>query len=181
MLLESLVIGISSFLLALEPNNERIEGSFLKTVLIKSIPNALVMFVPVLVIMLLSGTNFIIMSDVMRNSIAMIAVTIVGFINLISLCRPFTKWRVGVCSIVGVGLVLISLITVFSETFLPILPPDVLGILPAFENPIVLLGMIGMSVSLALLLQIFLPDIERIVYKIINNVEAKKSAKKSSK
>lgn len=181
MLLEMFVIGIASFMLALEPNNNRIEGSFLKTVLIKSIPNALVMFVPVLIIMLIHQIGFLSMTDTMRNSIAMISVTIVGFINLLSLCRPFTKWRVGVCSIVGAGLIIVSAVTIFLGNILPILPPDMLGFLPAFENLTLLFSMLGMSVSLALLLQLFLPDIEKVVYKAVNKIEEKKKAKKTAK
>ncbi len=181
MLLEMFVIGIASFMLALEPNNNRIEGSFLKTVLIKSIPNALVMFVPVLIIMLIHQIGFLSMTDTMRNSIAMISVTVVGFINLLSLCRPFTKWRVGVCSIVGAGIIIVSVVTIFLGNILPILPPDMLGFLPAFENLTLLFSMLGMSVSLALLLQLFLPDIEKLVYKAVNKIEAKKKVKKAAK
>ena len=177
MLIEMFVIGIASFMLALEPNNNRIEGSFLRTVLIKSIPNAIVMFVPVLVIMLIGQIGFVTMSDIARNSIAMIVVTVVGFINLISLCRPFTKWRVGVCSIVGAGLVLVSLISVYLGYIVPGLPIDFLHLIPAFENLTLVFSMLGMSISLALLLHLFLPDIEKIVHKVIDKVEARKNAK----
>ena len=170
MLLEMFVIGVASFLLALEPNNKRIEGSFLRTVLIRSIPNAMVMFIPVLLLMLLDKFDFIAITDVSRNSIAMIIVTLVGLINLISLCRPFTKWRVGVCAIVGGGLVAVSLVSIF-------LLGDMLFFLPAFENPLFLLGMVGVSLSLALLLQLFLPNMEKAVNKIVGKIENKKRAK----
>lgn len=173
LLLEMFVIGISSFLLALEPNNKRIEGSFLKTVLTRSIPNALVMFVPVLVIMLAGEVGFITVTDAMRNSLAMVAVTLVGLINLISLCRPFTKWRAWVCGAVSLGIIAVSLISVYLGNFLPAIPVDFLHLLPAFESPVLFLGMIGMSVSLALLLQLFLPDIETIVNKIVDKINKK--------
>ena len=177
MLIEMFVIGIASFMLALEPNNNRIEGSFLRTVLIKSIPNALVMFIPVLVIILIGQIGVVAMSDITRNSIAMIAVTVVGFINLLSLCRPFTKWRIGVSSIVGAGIILVSLISIYLGYIVPGLPIDFLHIIPAFENLTLIFSMLGMSVSLALLLHLFLPDIEKLVHKVIDKVEAKKHAK----
>ena len=174
MLLEMFVIGIASFMLALEPNNKRIEGSFMQTVLVKSIPNALVMFIPVLIIMFIHQIEFVTMSDVMRNSIAMVAVTVVAFINLIALCRPFTKWRAGVCTIVGVGIVIVSFISIYLGYIIPTLPVDFLHLLPAFENLTLFFSMIGMSVSLALLLQLFLPDIENLVNKAVNKFDEKR-------
>ncbi len=177
MLLEMFVIGVASFMLALEPNNNRIEGSFMQTVLVKSIPNALVMFVPVLIIMLIDQIGFVTMTDAMRNSIAMVVVTVVGFINLLSLCRPFTKWRAGVCTIVGAGIVIVSLISVYIGYIIPKLPVDFLHLLPAFENLTLFFSMLGMSISLALLLHLFLPDIERLVYKAANKVDSKIKSK----
>nr|MBE6544519.1 HAD family hydrolase [Oscillospiraceae bacterium] len=171
MLLEMFIIGGASFLLALEPNNKRIEGSFLRTVMIRSIPNAMVMFIPVLLLMLLHRFGLIDISDLSRNSIAMIIVTLVGFINLLSLCRPFTKWRVGVCLIVGVGLLSVSLVSIF-------LLRDLLFFLPAFDNLILLLGMIGISISLALILQLFLPNMEAWVNKMAGKIENRKRNKK---
>ena len=167
MLLEMFVIGGASFLLALEPNNKRIEGSFMRTVLVRSIPNALVMFVPVLLLMLLDRFKLVSISDMSRNSLAMIMVTLVGFINLVSICRPFTKWRVGVCSIVGAGIVGVAAVSIFALN-------DMLSFLPVFENPVFSLGMIGVSISLALLLQLFLPKMEQTVNKIAKNIKIKK-------
>ena len=92
MLLELCVIGIASVLLALEPNNERIEGSFIRTVLKNNIPNAIGMIVPVFVVVLL-GSCGIFDSMAQRNVLAMIAVTLAGLANLWMLCIPYTKWR----------------------------------------------------------------------------------------
>ena len=171
MLLELFVIGIASVLLALEPNNKRIEGSFLKTVLVKSIPNALVMFIPVLMIMLFGSA----IPALTRNSVAMIVVTVVGFINLVFICRPFTKWRLGVVGIIAGGLILIVPLSIYIGYLLPILPPDVLGFLPALENPAFLLGMLGVGIALAFLLQIFRPAAERAIFSVIDKIENRKA------
>lgn len=170
MLLEMFVIGVASFMLALEPNYERIKGSFLKTVLIRSIPNALVMFIPVLLLMLLDGFGIITVSDAARNSIAMIIVTLVGYVNLISLCRPFTKWRVGVCAIVGVGIIAVGAFTLFFMN-------DMLYFIPAIEKPMVLVGMSGVALSLSLLLQLFLPNMENGVNKVVDLIEEKRKTR----
>ena len=53
--ISSITIGIPSFILALEPNNERISGSFLANVLKKSFPSALTMILGVLFLTLFKG------------------------------------------------------------------------------------------------------------------------------
>ena len=156
-LLELLVIGIASVLLALEPNNKRIEGSFIKTVLVKSAPSAVVMFLPVLGILLahmfLGGV-----SDACRNSVAMIAVTLIGYVNLFAICRPFTKWRAAVVAIIGGALLL--------SVPLGLLLGDMFGFLAAFENLGFFLGMTAAGIALSLLLQLFRTPIERFLFKI---------------
>ena len=171
MMLEMFVIGVASFLLALEPNNKRIKGSFLRSVLIRSVPLALVMFIPVLTLMLLDRFKIVTISDASRNAVAMIMVTLVGFINLISICRPFTKWRAGVCCIVGAGILGVAAISIFALN-------DMLVFLPALDRPIFLFGMIGLSISLAFLLQLFLPTMERWVENLAEKLEENKKQKK---
>jgi cation-transporting ATPase E len=109
--LELFIIGLSSILLALEPNDKRIRGSFLKTVVIKSVPNALAMFIPVIVIMAIEKSSSLSLDC--RNAIAMCVVTAVGYLNLIHICRPFTKWRAGVVISIGALLAAIIPTTIF--------------------------------------------------------------------
>lgn len=165
LLLELFVIGISSVLLAIEPNNKRIEGTFLKRVLIKSVPNALVMFGPILILLLAREESFGI-DTVTRNAVASIAVTLVGLINLIALCRPFNKWRLGVCGII-VGGIAVAVGINF------ILGDKILGLLPAFDNPMFFFGIIGIAVSMALILHLFVGYIERGVDLLVTKIENK--------
>ncbi len=153
MLLEMFVIGISSFLLAIEPNYERVEGSFISTVIIKSIPNALVLFIPTLLILILGGVNTT-LSDNTLNAVATVVATAIGFVNLLALCRPFTKWRAGVCIFVGAGIVVTALVSIFAGYIIPFIPKDVLGLRPAVHNLVFLLGMLGFGASLAGILHI---------------------------
>lgn len=111
LMLELFIIGLGSVLLALEPNDKRIRGSFLKTVIIKSLPNALAMFIPVMLLILLEKTTAISLNA--RNSIAMAIVTAIGFLNLASVCRPFTKWRIMVISTVGALLAITVPVSIF--------------------------------------------------------------------
>ena len=164
-LLEMFVIGIASVLLALEPNNKRIEGSFIKTVLVKSAPSAIVMFLPVLGVllayMLLGGISL-----ECRNSVAMLAVTLIGYVNLFAICRPFTKWRVAVVSIIGAALAI--------SVPLGLLLDDMFGFIPATENYGFFLGMTVAGLALSLLLQLFRAPIEAFLFKI---TEKKRKAK----
>ena len=165
LLIELFVIGISSVLLALEPNNNRIEGTFLKRVLIKSVPNALVMFLPIFVLLMINPSSFAI-SMSSRNAVASIAVTLVGFINLVALCRPFNKWRLGVCLAVGGGIVLTVGVNL-------LIGDAVLGLIPAYDNPLFFFGIIGIAVSIALIMHMFVKHIERGVNALVTKVEKK--------
>lgn len=92
-LLEVFVIGIPSFILALEPNSRKIEGQFISTVLKKAIPSALVIFVNVAVIMLLG--KFAILTPDETSTLAILALTMTGFLNLVRLCFPLNALRAG--------------------------------------------------------------------------------------
>ena len=182
LLIEMFVIGISSVLLALEPNNNRIEGSFLKSVLVRSAPLSFVMFIPVLIVMIM-GMFDLGISHECRNSTVMLVLTVVGYINLIAICKPFTKWRTGVCALVGAGLVLVGVFSVFLGDIIPatvaILGNDPLGILPAFENPLFFFGMLGIGVSLAVLLQLFRSSMEKGIFSLIDKIGEKLSKSKA--
>ena len=96
-LLEMFVIGASSVLLALEPNNERIEGSFIKTVLKASLPNGIALLLPTLAIVVLNACGVFATAE-LGNTLAMIAVLGAGLVNLWVLAFPYTKWRLTVCA-----------------------------------------------------------------------------------
>ena len=90
LLLEVLVIGVPSFCLALQPNNERIKGKFLTNLLSKSLPGALILFISVIACYLFDlsiGTNgeFVTM--------AALSLTFVGLLVLYRLCKPFDIFR----------------------------------------------------------------------------------------
>lgn len=177
MLLEMFVIGLASFMLALEPNDKRIEGHFLRSVIVKSVPYALVMFVPVLILMLLNRFGIIGMSEEVRNSTAMLVTTLVGLINLLALCRPYTKWRAGVCTLVSAGIAIVGIASIYLNIILPIIPYDMIHILPAFSNLPLFFGILGISISFSILLHTFLPGIEKKIDEFAGRLEEKKHRK----
>lgn len=168
-LLEMFVIGFASVLLALEPNNKRIEGSYLETVIIRSFPNALSMLIPVIALMIVE--KFVTMTLESRNSIAMAVILVVAFINLVALCKPFTKWRAIVASLIG-GLILIAVpVSIF-------LLRDMLHFKPVMHNPLIFAIMLAVGIAFTLLMQMFRGKIERIVATNIERGKEREAKKK---
>jgi len=180
LLLELFVIGIASVLLAIEPNNKRIEGNYLDTVIIRSFPNALAMLAPVIILMI--AEKFIpadVLGKTVRNSISMAVIILVAFINLVALCRPFTKWRAAVVSAIGACIAIAIPVSVY---FLD----DMLGfglIVHSGANgaadPVILTVFaitMAIGAAFAILMQVFRGKIEKIIAKNIqkkNEREAK--------
>ena len=90
-LLELFVIGIPSFILALEPNERKIEGQFISTVLKKAIPSALLIFVNVATVMVLGKLDILTPDE--TETLAILTLTMTGFFNLVRLCFPLNKLR----------------------------------------------------------------------------------------
>ena len=153
---ELFIIGLGSILLTLEPNDKRIEGSFIKSLIIKSMPNAIAMLLPILALMIME--KFTTMSYDARNAIALSLVIAVAFINLFYLCLPFTKWRIFVISFVF-GLLAISIpVSVF---FLN----DLFHLMPLRQNLVVFFIMLGVSAVATVVIQSFRAQIEKIIAK----------------
>ncbi len=90
MLLETLVIGIPSFFLALQPNNEKIKGKFLSNLLSKSLPGALILFINVIACYLF---DLAVDTQGQFQTMASLAITFVGLLVLFRLCQPFDIFR----------------------------------------------------------------------------------------
>lgn len=84
-------IGIPSFILALEPNKNRIQGNFLKNVFSRSIPSALTIVFNILLIMLASKLFHFTESQISTLCVFMNA--FVGFRLLYHLCVPFNTLK----------------------------------------------------------------------------------------
>ena len=183
LLLELFIIGIASVLLAIEPNNKKIEGNYLETVIIRSFPNALAMLLPVIILMI--AEKFIPVNTLglpIRNSIAMAVIILVAFINLVALCRPFTKWRATVVAVIGVAIAISIPVSIY-------LLNDMLGFNLIMNSgkggsadPVVLtiFGItMAIGVAFAILMQVFRGKIEKIIAKNIarkNEWEARRRA-----
>lgn len=102
-LIAMFTIGIPGFLLALEPNYVRIEGNFLKKVLLRALPAALtdVLAVGALVI---CGEVFG-LSDGDIATAATMLLAVVGFMILIRISKPLTKMKYAIIIVNIAGLI----------------------------------------------------------------------------
>ena len=99
-LISTVTIGIPSFILALEPNNARIKGNFLRNVISKSLPTGITVALNILIISILNKCNII--SNEHYSSLCVIATSICGLILLFTLTKsrknedtifPFSMFR----------------------------------------------------------------------------------------
>ncbi len=104
-LLELFVIGLASVLLALEPNNNRIKGSFIKSVIFSSIPSAIGLLIPLLTLSICNKSGLFAANEI-YFALSILGITAAGFVNLLFLCIPYTRWRTAVVSLAGAGIAL---------------------------------------------------------------------------
>lgn len=84
-------IGIPSFILALEPNKERLQGKFLPNVLKKAIPPAITIVLNILVIFIASNICTLTTEEISTLSVIVTGYT--SFILLYKVCSPFNLLR----------------------------------------------------------------------------------------
>ncbi|MBO5999506.1 MAG: cation-translocating P-type ATPase [Lachnospiraceae bacterium] len=84
-------IGIPGFFLAMEPNNRRIEGDFMKKVLLRAMPAALTDFLAIAAMVVFGNTFGVSQEDISVASTMLL--TIVGFMILIRIMQPMNRYR----------------------------------------------------------------------------------------
>lgn len=96
--LEFVVIGIPSFLLALQPNHQLVKGNFFKNVLSKCLPAGFSLIVATAIALLFCKFNLIGCREEMATTLAGLAISIMGIVILGAICYPFNKYRTFVFS-----------------------------------------------------------------------------------
>ena len=96
LLLETAIIGIPSFFLSLQPNNERVQGKFISHVMSGAVSGALLMIICVMSMYALNsiwpdifGQNY--------RAMCMIALTFSGFVMVYRICQPLNLYRIVLC------------------------------------------------------------------------------------
>ncbi len=127
--LEFIVIAMPSFALALQPNKNRIKGSFIGNTLKRCVPGGIALTVAVMsmfLFRLISEKNGIVIDDKSYTTMLVCAVMLTGVMALVKVCQPFNAFRVVVC-VICAGLVIFA-ITAFTSMFIDV------GVQPLFGN-----------------------------------------------
>lgn len=106
-------IGIPSFVLALEPNKERVTGNFLFNILSRAIPGAATIVLNIIFICVMS--DILHLSQEQISTIATMITSFTGVMLIIRICIPFNPIRSALVIFIVTGLVLGM--SVFSELF----------------------------------------------------------------
>ena len=89
----SLMVGIPGFFLALEPNDEPVRGSFLKTILGNALPGGIAVTVCASASMALTGFGW---DRAMCSTMATILAGVISYTVLFLTCMPLNKLRIAV-------------------------------------------------------------------------------------
>ncbi len=152
---EMIIIGIASLMLSVEPNFKRAWGSYMAAVIKRSVPNAVVMLIPVFLIQIIGKNPAYDNNSI--SAIATLAVTLAAFMNLIFLCKPYTEWRVGVICICGALLC----VTIPGSVFLA---KDMIVLVPAFNYPVMLLSILAVTLICSVLIHMGARHVKKRYY-----------------
>ncbi len=100
LLFEMLISALPSFVLSLQPNNNRVKGKFIPYVLSRALPGALTMAVGIMTLYVVHKTSFASSfgfidetgaETLEYNALMMIALTFTGLVMLYRICQPFKE------------------------------------------------------------------------------------------
>ncbi len=117
-LISAFNIGIPAFFLALEPSHQRIQGRFLRKVLIKSLPAALTDFFAIAALVVFGQVFGVGARDISVAATFLLA--IVGFIILVNIAKPLNIYRgvVIIGCMIGLGVTAFYLNSLFEIEFI---------------------------------------------------------------
>ncbi len=90
-LMNLITIGAPSFILAMEPNKDRIKGSFLSMVIQRSAPISFTVYTMIILLLNVAESRFLTNDEV--STICVLLTTIIMLIYQFKLCIPFNKIR----------------------------------------------------------------------------------------
>ena len=90
-LVNLLNVGIPGFILALEPNKERIKGNFFLNILKKALPGGITIVLNIIIVIVLATVFHI--ENEQISTMCVILVSMTGFILLFKICSPFNLLR----------------------------------------------------------------------------------------
>lgn len=116
-LVNAFTIGIPSFILALEPNKNRIKGSFFNNIMRSALPGGIASVIGILLVII--SESMIGISHREYVTLAVAVVSAMGIIVLFEKCLPFDKIRAAlfVVMVIGLTIGILCFRNLFSLTF----------------------------------------------------------------
>ena len=130
MIYEFLVSAVPSFVLSMQPNNNRVKGKFIPYVLSRALPGALTMALSILVIFIIKKLTEVGVPDVFvlgvgkenetlqYHALMVLALTFAGLVMLFQVCKPFNPLRVTLFVICASLAVMVMLIPHLGDIFI---------------------------------------------------------------
>lgn len=115
-------IGMASFLLALEPNSERIKGNFIKNILVNALPPGILLSITIALFYMLAyfqGNSIVggLNGDSLRT-ISTRYISIAALFVLIEVCLPINKYRLFVLSVASALIFVIFIWSIYGNNWL---------------------------------------------------------------
>lgn len=127
-------IGIPSFILALEPNKNRVQGKFIQNVISKAMPTALTTVINICIIAMICS-KYEIPVDI-YGTLCVISTVVIGFILLAKISKPFNILRTTL---------LICMIVLFIACF--IILKDWFSVVITIEYGLLVIGMCAIAIA----------------------------------
>lgn len=170
LIIEQMIIGLPSFVLAFEPNKEPIKGTFMKSIFKNALPVSIVVFLTLLALTFVFDNNSI--SSSLETNILIIVSAYAFFAVLIFISLPYSKFRLIVTIISLVCIILTPVFSIFTYQHF--------NGLNLFKYSIVGSGTFEMDAPSLVLILIFIA-IDTLVYllilspRFIKNIKARKA------
>lgn len=100
---ELATIGISSFLLALEPKEQQVKGSFIRNIFKTSLPNGVLISIMVFTVYIMNNFGLLHFESYQLLNIATVFISVASFIPLFIVSVPFNLYR-GIVFIIALGI-----------------------------------------------------------------------------
>ena len=91
--LEFLVIGMGSFFLSLQPNNNRVKGSFLQKVFSNALPGALILVFNIYALQIITKYIGLTIPDDIEETMQVYLITFGGMVYLYRVCEPMDVYK----------------------------------------------------------------------------------------
>lgn len=97
-LVGTLGIGIPSFLLAMEPNEDKVKGKFLYQILKLAIPGGCMVVTNVMLVEVIGYFRNLHPEEI--STLAFFGLAVAMFVQLITVCKPWNLWRIMMCGVI---------------------------------------------------------------------------------